>query len=387
VDSPRYIVVTVHRLVMQALDVVIQAERQKLIDDIDRLPARRSAVDRAARSVQRLAAKRSGLRESKRLLRWCESERADIASVATQDALRRFEIRVVPFIRAQSAVVEACVDNSARDRTAAFKLPGGVKRRCVGLMGAWTEQAVSVDGTVVKAFMSEFTGQPSEVSVGSTDTCGECGGRMLVIERKATLCCQDCGDSVPHIDMTSCSHAQRGEVEFVSQTYKRSNHFLEWLNQCQAKESTRASDAVLRTTMQELYRMGIRDKADITVNIVRDVLKTLKLRAQYEHACQITCRINGAPPPRFLPAIEERLRLMFLAVQAPFERVKGKRKNFLSYAYTLTQFLGLLGINIDTICNLGFAQLKGRDKLEKQNHIYQRICEQLDWQFVPLSRG
>lgn len=208
---------------------------------------------------------------------------------------------------------------------------------------------------------------------------------MLLLERKSTVCCEDCGNSQPHIDLTTCTQSQRGDMEFVSQTYKRSNHFLEWLNQCQAKESTQVSTEVLEKVMAALYAQGLRTTAEINVQCVRQALKTLRLRAQYEHVCQITCRINGEPPPRFLSAMEERLRLMFLAMQGPFELAKGKRKNFLSYAYTLQQMLRLLGVDVESIRNLGFTLLKGKDKLEKQNMIYEKVCKQLRWRYMPVQ--
>ena len=78
---------------------------------------------------------------------------------------------------------------------------------------------------------------------------------------------------------------------------------------------------------------------------------------------------------------------MFIAVQEPFEQVKGRRKNFLSYSYTLQQFMRLLGVHSDCISGLAFTLLKGRDKLARQNTIYQRVCEILHWEYRPLLHG
>ena len=74
-------------------------------------------------------------------------------------------------------------------------------------------------------------------------------------------------------------------------------------------------------------------------------------------------------------------RLMFIAVQPAFEKHCPKdRKNFLSYSYCLFKFFQLLGLDdfLDT-----FTLLKGRDKLAKQDDIFKKICEELDWDFVP----
>ena len=56
------------------------------------------------------------------------------------------------------------------------------------------------------------------------------------------------------------------------------NHFNEWLQQVQAKETFDISDDVMQQVMQELRRQRVTDMASITPKKVREVLKTLKLR-------------------------------------------------------------------------------------------------------------
>lgn len=370
---------------MQALLARVQDEREALRTEIDAVPQALDELRRRRVQAQAKLDTRATRRAAKATLRLADREEARLQGVASRARLQRFERRVVPFMRAQNELLAEAQQRHDDAMATSQRLPGGRKRIRLDTAGSWASQATQQDGTVVRAFMTELQGLPCRVQPEASDVCAECGGRMLMNDRKATMCCNECGRSAPHIDLTICSSAQRGDVEFVSQTYKRSNHFLEWLNQCQAKESTRVGDDVLVRVMQELYDRGLRRNSEVTSTSVRAALKQLRLRQQYEHVCQITCRINGEPPPRLLPVVEERLRLMFLAVQAPFERVKGKRKNFLSYAYTLTQFLALLGADLSPVRNFGFTLLKGKDKLDKQNVIYEKICAQLNWQFSPVA--
>ena len=331
----------------------------------------------AQREVRQAARARSGVRAHKVFERRYARERAALERVERGEPEHRFEVRVIPFLRAQQQLAQ---------REKAPPRARAAKRRRVSGVPAWSEQT-GTSGTIMREFMAEFKAQPFDSVHAADETCEQCGGQMLHVERKATLCCASCGASVPHIDLSVCAQSQRGDVEWVSQSYQRSNHFLEWLNSLQAKESTQVSDEVLRRVMQRLYDTGARATADVTTDGVRQALKFLKMRSQYEHVCQIACRITGDSPPRLAPAIEERLRLMFVAVQEPFERVKGRRKNFLSYSYTLQQFLKLLGVPSSCIGRFAFTLLKGRDKLDRQNEIYEKICRDLDWHFVPLSRG
>ena len=176
------------------------------------------------------------------------------------------------------------------------------------------------------------------------------------------------------------------------------NHFNEWLQQVQAKESTDIGEDIMQQVMEELYARRITDVADINAKKVREILKSLKLRKTYEHVVQLTSKLTGKPAFTIPPEAEEMCRLMFIAVQPAFDKHCPKdRKNFLSYAYCarpaplrvpsaaqcvvarqppllpagLYKFFQLLGYDelLET-----FSLLKGRDKLQKQDQIFQLMC-------------
>lgn len=224
-------------------------------------------------------------------------------------------------------------------------------------------------------------GKEVTVYLADTDECPHCRRQMVMIPSTALLSCTGCGRSKPYLDATSASTAYGEEVEFSNFSYKRSNHFQEWLNSFQAKETTEIPKSVFDRVMEELYRQRISDLNDITTKKVREVLKDLKLRKYYEHVTQITCRLNGKRPPRMTPDQEEQCRLMFMAIQGPFEKnCPPDRKNFLSYSYCLYKFCELMAYDEFLPC---FSLLKGRDKLFKQDMIFKRICEDLGWTWLP----
>jgi hypothetical protein len=73
---------------------------------------------------------------------------------------------------------------------------------------------------------------------------------------------------------------------------------------------------------------------------------------------------------------------MFKAVNRLWAKYKPEeRKNFLSYNYCLYKFCELLGLPHKSL----FKLLKGDKKLEKQDEIFKKICEdsELDWEFIP----
>ncbi len=114
--------------------------------------------------------------------------------------------------------------------------------------------------------------------------------------------------------------------------------------------------------MDEMYRRNI-SLNQVNVKLVRDVLKDLKLRKYYEHTAQITSNLTGYFPHRMTPTQEIQIKLMFSAIQRPFEKYcPKKRRNFLSYSYCLFKFCELLGLDYYLP---NFSLLKGKDKLLK----------------------
>jgi hypothetical protein len=87
------------------------------------------------------------------------------------------------------------------------------------------------------------------------------------------------------------------------------------------------------------------------------------------------------PSPHFPPDLEERLRHMFCQIQVPFLKFSpSQRKNFLSYSFCLHKMMQLL--EKDQYLE-SFPLLKSREKLHQQDMIWQKICADLGWDFIP----
>jgi hypothetical protein len=100
----------------------------------------------------------------------------------------------------------------------------------------------------------------------------------------------------------------------------------------------------------------------------------------YEHTNAICNVLNGVPPPRLPPELEDKLKGMFVEIQEPFERnCPPQRKNFLSYGFTLYKFCELLGAD-EYLAH--FPLLKSSEKLYAQDQIWKKICKDLQWEFI-----
>jgi hypothetical protein len=85
--------------------------------------------------------------------------------------------------------------------------------------------------------------------------------------------------------------------------------------------------------------------------------------------------------PHLPPDLEEKLRSMFKQIQTPFLKwAPPNRKNFLSYSFVLHKFIQLLEKDEYLHC---FLLLKSREKLWQQDRIWEKICAELGWQFIP----
>ena len=209
--------------------------------------------------------------------------------------------------------------------------------------------------------------------------CQTCNIEKNIISSEGIIVCSQCG-SVEQIIIDSEKPSYKDPPHEVSYfAYKRINHFSEWLSQFQAKESTDIPQEVYDKILLEMKKERIQNTESLTHHKIREYLKKLKLNKYYEHVPHILNKLNGISPPTISREIEERLRIMFKEIQAPFMEVCPKnRKNFLSYSYVLHKFVELLGLNEYKKC---FPLLKSREKLHQQDMIWKEICNRLNWPF------
>jgi hypothetical protein len=210
--------------------------------------------------------------------------------------------------------------------------------------------------------------------------CDHCEEEMVFSLTEAVFTCMTCGyQEFVLIDSDKPSYKDPPrEVSYYA--YKRINHFNEWLAQFQAKESTDIPQEVFDQILVELKKERILDTRSLKQTKIREILKKLKLNKYYEHVPHIINRLNGQNAPVMSREIEEKLRYMFKEIQPSFQKhCPEGRNNFLSYSYVLYKFCELLELDEYLPC---FPLLKNRDKLYVQDKIWQKICEELRWEFI-----
>lgn len=213
------------------------------------------------------------------------------------------------------------------------------------------------------------------------DICKNCSNLLTCIQQDAIMICEICGFQEPLLIEQNRPILKQSTKDTSHFSYKRINHFREWCNQVQGKESTDIPNEVFEQILSEIKKEKINDTKNITYNKMREILKRLRINKYYEHINYIINRINGIPTPQFSPDLEDKLCNMFRDIQAPFlKHCPKERKNFLSYSYVLYKFFQILELHE----YLKFFQLlKSREKLYAQDQIWKKICEELNYKIIP----
>ena len=212
--------------------------------------------------------------------------------------------------------------------------------------------------------------------------CRQCGAMYsrTFDESASEEICRECG-AVEYILGDEVGFKEEQDLEkHIIYSYKRENHFNEWISQFQAKESTTVPDEVISKLRSEFRKQKVKELSEITHEKVKGLLKKLGYAKYYEHVPYIATIVSGITPPTMPQALEDKLRLMFHAIQAPFEKHKPlNRKNFLSYSFVLYKMCELLDHDEYLPC---FPLLKSREKLYIQDQIWEKICNELRWEFI-----
>mgnify|MGYP001225793170 FL=1 len=219
--------------------------------------------------------------------------------------------------------------------------------------------------------------------INNTDIeiCKQCNKSLTCLQHEAIMICEFCGYQELLLVEQNRPILKQNTKDTSHFSYKRINHFREWCNQVQGKESTDIPDEIFEKILNEIKKEKIIDTKTITYTKMREILKRLRINKYYEHINYILNRINGIPTPQFSPELEERLCIMFRDIQRPFLKHCPKdRKNFLSYSYVLYKFFQLLGLNEYLKY---FPLLKSREKLYVQDQIWKNICEELGYPIIP----
>ena len=213
-----------------------------------------------------------------------------------------------------------------------------------------------------------------------TDVCQGCHkGELIPMDDEGVLICNNCSQNFQYLIENEKPSYKEPPKEVCFYAYKKINHFKEILAQFQGKETTQIPQEVIENLKQQIKKERI-DLKKITYYETKALLKKLGYNKYYEHINFIKDKL-GIKPPIISQELEETLCNFFMEIQYPYAKhCPDYRVNFLHYYYVLYQLFELLGEKqyLEEI-----PMLKDREKLIEQDAIWKKICEELDWEFIP----
>ena len=216
--------------------------------------------------------------------------------------------------------------------------------------------------------------------VCQTDICAVCHkGELIPIEEDGVLVCNNCSRSIPYLIENEKPSYKEPPKEVCFYAYKRINHFKEILAQFQGKETTQIPPEVIENIKLQIKKERI-DMSEISNLKTKEILKKLGYNKYYEHIPFIKDKL-GIKPPIMSQELEETLCNLFIEIQSYYSKhCPEDRVNFLNYYYTAFKLCELLG---EEQYLEHFPMLKDKEKRIEQDSIWKKICEELDWEFIP----
>ena len=216
--------------------------------------------------------------------------------------------------------------------------------------------------------------------VYQTDVCKFCHkGELIPLEEDGIMVCNMCSRSIPYLIENEKPSYKEPPKEVCFYAYKRINHFKEILAQFQGKETTQIPSDVIENIKLQVKKERI-SLLQITNAKTKEILKKLGHNKYYEHIPFIKDKL-GIKPPIMSPELEETLCNLFIELQAPYSKYcPDDRVNFLNYYYTAYKLCELLG---EEKYLEHFPMLKDPEKRMEQDVIWKKICQELDWEFIP----
>ena len=213
-----------------------------------------------------------------------------------------------------------------------------------------------------------------------TDVCQGCHkGELIPLDDEGVLICNHCSQNFQYLIENEKPSYKEPPKEVCFYAYKKINHFKEILAQFQGKETTQIPPEVIENLRQQIKKERI-DFNKLSYYETKSLLKKLGYNKYYEHINFIKDKL-GIKPPIISQDLEETLCNFFMEIQYPYSKhCPDYRVNFLHYYYVLYQLFELLG---EKKYLAEIPMLKDREKLIEQDAIWKKICEELDWEFIP----
>ena len=218
-------------------------------------------------------------------------------------------------------------------------------------------------------------------SIVLSEVCKPCNNLMYLDPKTTEWSCSICGKVTRDSASMQVSYTQSDCSSRTAAPYERLSHFKEFLSHVEGTESTIIPCTAIKAILHQckLHRINpLLNPEKLTYIRTRQFLSITGYTHLYENITKIISIITKQRPPYFTLHERNQLTQMFKEIQKPFEKHKGKRKNFLSYAYTVYKCCQLLNLNRFFPY---LPKFKSHKNTIASDQIWQKICNECGYEY------
>ncbi len=194
------------------------------------------------------------------------------------------------------------------------------------------------------------------------------------------IICKNCGKIYNELEET-VNYNDYSRVNITQRYhYEKRCHFRDTINQYQGKQNKYIPQKVYDDVKYMINMHGL-DINKVTIKHIGMFLSETKNSKYYEDKQLIYSIITNKEKPD-ISKYEKKLFEDFEKLVEVFLKIKGDRKNFLHAHYVLTQLLLRQGVKLP---ENSLNSLRTPARLREHDDIYQKCCDALGWNFIPLA--
>lgn len=321
--------------------------------------------------------------------------RCELAS--NPDGLSDYLLDVCPFLNTYHAIQADLAekqkiirDNIIYKSDGSQVAPEFVRSELVKIKQEACVKCNDITWKFIKRFKPETVPKDKAKPRREVEYCPLCETAVITDKATSTLICpnEDCSYIETDYLGSTPAHCSYDNLKNMTPsrkyTYKRINHFREFLRKVQGKGKMSPPHDLVLMLRAEFHKCHT-DTNFIKPCLVRKKLRKLNQSEFYDMVAALTMILNPNYEPLDIPPErEEKLCFMFMQAEPVYEGIKRfvrkNRRNFMSYPVSAFKLCQLNGWDEYTDY---FTLLKSDPLLIEQDNYWKMICIQLEWSFIP----
>jgi hypothetical protein len=199
-------------------------------------------------------------------------------------------------------------------------------------------------------------------------------------DTSGNIICKNCGKIYNELEET-VNYSDYSRVNITQRYhYEKRCHFRDTINQYQGKQNKYIPQKVFDDVEYMIEMHGLKLK-NVSIKHIGMFLSETKNSKYYEDKQLIYSIITKKEKPD-ISKYEKKLFEDFEKLVEVFLKIKGERKNFLHAHYVLTQLLLRQSLKLP---ENSLNSLRTPARLREHDDIYQKCCDILGWNFIPLA--